>query len=91
MVDAGDSKSPALTGVPVRVRPWVPTNLMAYAVSFVLRFFQFFYSHMALILSCCALFKAGFDPNQALYFLFNCSEKPLQKVPFEALMGPFSD
>ncbi len=24
MVDAGDSKSPALTGVPVRVRPWVP-------------------------------------------------------------------
>jgi hypothetical protein len=30
MVDAGDSKSPALTGVPVRVRPWVPT----YAVSF---------------------------------------------------------
>ena len=25
MVDAGDSKSPALTGVPVRVRPWVPT------------------------------------------------------------------
>jgi hypothetical protein len=30
MVDAGDSKSPALTGVPVRVRPWVPT----YTVSF---------------------------------------------------------
>ena len=26
MVDAGDSKSPALTGVPVRVRPWVPIN-----------------------------------------------------------------
>ena len=26
MVDAGDSKSPALTGVPVRVRPWVPID-----------------------------------------------------------------
>ena len=24
MVDAGDSKSPAFAGVPVRVRPWVP-------------------------------------------------------------------
>jgi hypothetical protein len=36
MVDAGDSKSPALTGVPVRVRPWVPTFFFTITVVNVL-------------------------------------------------------
>ena len=32
MVDAGDSKSPAFAGVPVRVRPWVPASCSSFPV-----------------------------------------------------------
>ena len=72
MVDAGDSKSPALTGVPVRVRPWVPAKSITYMI------FSHWDKQKKVVCSqcysqCIVLFLFCFHPNNVSRLQFYCS------------------